>query len=75
MKGTIACRARAVFTFGEGRNALVSVGSNACFGSRAAVLKTRADCPQQFQYPTTCCAAAHRGFVPKAQHLAVVKTA
>src|SRR5713101_5250302 len=24
-------------------------------GSRAVVLKTRADCPQQFQYPTTCC--------------------
>jgi hypothetical protein len=30
-------------------------------GSRAAVLRTRADRPQRFQYPTTCCTAAHRG--------------
>jgi hypothetical protein len=29
-----------------------------------AALRTRADRPQHFQYPTTCCAAAHRGFVP-----------
>jgi putative tryptophan/tyrosine transport system substrate-binding protein len=34
--------------------------ANDRFGSRAAILKTRADRPVDFQYPTTCCAAVHR---------------
>src|SRR5271157_4517676 len=29
-----------------------------------AVPAKGAEGPQHFQYPTTCCAAAHRGFVP-----------
>jgi hypothetical protein len=33
-------------------------------GSRAAVRPGGAEGPQHFQYPTTCCAAANRGFVP-----------
>jgi hypothetical protein len=32
--------------------------ANVSVGSWAAVLKTRADCPQHFQYPTNCCVAA-----------------
>ncbi len=34
-------------------------------GSRAAVRPRGAEGPQHFQYPTTCCTAAHRGFVPQ----------
>jgi hypothetical protein len=37
-----------------------------CLGSRAAVRPRGAEGPQHFQYPTTCCTAAHRGFVPGA---------
>ena len=33
---------------------------------RRAVRPRGAEGPQRFQYPTTCCTAAHRGFVPKA---------
>jgi hypothetical protein len=33
---------------------------------RAAVLKTPADRPLNFQYPTTCCAASNRRVVPGA---------
>jgi hypothetical protein len=33
-------------------------------GSWAAVRPRGAEGPQHFQYPTTCCTAAHRGFVP-----------
>jgi hypothetical protein len=35
-------------------------------GSKAAVRPRGAEGPQHFQYPTTCCTAAHRGFVPTA---------
>jgi hypothetical protein len=38
--------------------------ANVADGSSAAVRPRGAEGPQHFQYPTTCCAAAHRGFVP-----------
>src|SRR5208337_3415137 len=41
-----------------------SRGARAPVGSRAAVRPSGTEGPQHFQYPTTCCAAVHCGFVP-----------